>query len=121
MDRQEFSKVLYNTNIPSNADINTTNSATSSLIGFMNQCIPLTLFKYRNCIEDHFDALYHDQIWAATGEHMNDGYDARIYYDKAKVESQLRTVFSDNSILTKIQNHDALPPQISSLPGIQQW
>lgn len=124
MDRQEFSKVLYNTSIPSNADISTRNSATSSLINFMNQYMPLTLFKYRSCVESHFDALYHDQIWAATGELMNDGYDARIYFDKMEVETKLADTFSDDSIkamIKNIQDQVALPPQIESISGIQQW
>ncbi|MDE5946942.1 MAG: DUF2971 domain-containing protein, partial [Oscillospiraceae bacterium] len=88
-----------------------------------NQSMPLTLFKYRNCTENHFDALYNDQIWTAAGELMNDGYDARIYFDKMEVEAQLADVFSDDSIkamIKNIQDKVELPPQIKSIPGMQQ-
>lgn len=123
MDRSEFSKLLYSTKIPSKLDNEAVKSAPSPLLNFMNQSFPITLYKYRNCEERHFDAFYNDQIWVATGELMNDGYDARIYFDKMEVETRLADTFSDDSIkamIKNIQDQVALPPQIESISGMQQ-
>lgn len=82
MDTREFEKVLNNTVIPSNIGIEEQKERIQSLQSYIAANTPSRLYKYRTCCDNHISAFDEDQIWASTADTMNDGYDARLFFNK---------------------------------------
>ena len=98
MDRNEFAKLLYGIEIPGKLSYDECSLRYQPLINYLNAFFSKTLYRYRNCEERNIDAFYRDQIWASNGECMNDGFDARIFFDRSSVEKEIEEGLSEDSL-----------------------
>ena len=114
-----FEEILNNTIIPSNLNDEEKQNRYKSLKEYISQNIPDRLYKYRSCCDNHISAFYKDQIWVSTADVMNDGFDARMYYDKDKVIESVREQTSKNKIINFLETaktNDSVRANISKLP-----
>ena len=110
MNIEGFSRILNRTVVPSSLSVEEQERELEELEQFVSSNLPITLFRYRRCDERSIDAFYKDQVWASTSECMNDGFDARMYFDKKLVSQWQSQLFSDESRKSLIENRDiALP------------
>lgn len=96
---EEYKNILYCTKNPGypNQYISLNNSALQPLSEFLVTVIPARLYRYRQCIERNYDALMHDQVWVSCAETMNDGFDARLFFDINSISDWLEKLFSSES------------------------
>lgn len=96
---EEFKNILYSTKNSGypNQCISLNNPALQPLSEFLVTVIPSRLYRYRQCIERNFDALMHDQVWVSCAETMNDGLDARLFFDINSISDWLEKLFSNES------------------------
>ena len=85
MDAAYFKEILYKTEISSNSPILEQANKHECLYGYAQQNMPELLFRFRKCDERSLDAFYKDQIWVSTAIGMNDGYDARLCFNKQEI------------------------------------
>ena len=97
-ERIEFSKILYGISLPDGITDAEISIRYNPLIDYMKKFLPLRLYRFRSCEERNFDALYKNQIWASNGECMNDGFDARMFYDQSEVEREIQKSLSDEAL-----------------------
>lgn len=57
------------------------------------------MYKFRECNENNINAFRNQQIWFATGEKMNDDYDAILYSDNERILAELHSIFDENGNL----------------------
>ena len=57
-----------------------------------------TLYRYRSFSTLSLEAFYYDQVWVTIGSKMNDGYDARMYFDRKTIENAIQAEFSDERL-----------------------
>ena len=96
---EEYKHILYCTKNPGypNQYISLNNTALQPLSEFLVTVIPARLYRYRQCIERNYDALMHDQVWVSCAETMNDGFDARLFFDINSISNWLEKLFSSES------------------------
>ena len=95
MNTEEFVKLLYNTKIPSTLTGGTDERPDDSkLLKYTRGSIPSKLYRFRQCKERHFDDFYNDKFGIATGIHMNDGFDTRLFFDRVAAEKWIETLLN---------------------------
>ena len=123
MDTAEFANILYNTVVPSSLSEAEEFKKYEPIQNYVASQLPSKLYRFRRCDERSISAFYNDQIWVSTSESMNDGFDARLYFDKHEIISWLDSQLSDDSLnafINSIGADSKLPPNIAVLPGIEQ-
>lgn len=120
MNLQTFHDLLESTIVPSSMCVEQQIEVTKPLNDFLTPCFPIKLYKYRRCCENHISAFYKDQVWAASPQEMNDGFDARMFFDKNEVLNNVLDKMNDQTISSFIQslkNDFELQKQIFQVPG----
>ena len=82
MDTSEFAKLLYETRIPSSLSAEEAQKKYEPVLHCISEKTPERLYRYRHCDTRSFEAFDKDQVWVSTAESMNDGFDARLFFDK---------------------------------------
>lgn len=85
MDITDFKRILDETVVPSNLSFQEQAEKIENLYGCAKSMMPKSLFRYRKCDERSIDAFYNDRVWVSSADCMNDGFDARMYFDKNSI------------------------------------
>lgn len=97
MDIEEFTRLLYTTAVPSSFSETEKIAKVEPLQQHVFSSMPKQLYRYRRCDERSLESFYKDQIWVSTAECMNDGFDARLYFDKQEIITWLNRLTSEES------------------------
>ena len=108
MDKKTYSKLLDSTITPAWLAPEQQEIIMNPLVEYIKSILPNKLFRFRECSELSFEALYHDQIWVSMSKFMNDDYDARIYYDDQKIKQDLDELYTNQGMLKVLENNDIL-------------
>lgn len=120
MDLHAFKKILDNTVLPASLTNEQQEKAVEKLNGALSGFFPKKLYKYRRCCESHINAFFKNQVWVSNPQTMNDGFDARMFFDKEEVIKNVRDKMNDNviqSFIDALKHDQALQEQISQAPG----
>ena len=93
MDTTEFAKLLYETKAPSSLPAEVVQKIYEPVLQYISDETPKRLYRYRRCDERSFDAFDKGQVWVSTSESMNDGFDARLFFDKGKINQWIEQEF----------------------------
>lgn len=107
MNTDIYKKLLFSTKISSNAAEEENNRLEIPLYEEVTRILPHSLYKYRNCTKNNFNALRHNKIFFNVPNNFNDPYDCLTYISKRKLFSLLKNSFSSKSeidIAKKIRN-----------------
>lgn len=110
MNTETFQRMLYSTVLPSN--VPSGNQNYEELMAYVRSIIPQKLFRFRRCKERHFDDFYNDKFGVATGIHMNDGFDTRLFFDRAAAEKWIETLLNtltDSKIVESLKGLSPIP------------
>ncbi len=121
MDTTEFKKILNDTVIRSDTSLQEQAAKNETLYGHAQKNMPVKLFRYRKCDERSIDAFYKDRVWVSTSISMNDGFDARLYFDKNGILSWRDSLVSEaaiNGIREFFKSGSCLPANIAAFPGL---
>ena len=88
-----FERLLNNTVVPANIPYEEQLKRYEPIVSYVNAHLPEQLYRFRRCNDNNLEAFLNDQIWVSAAKNMNDGFDARIYFDRDVV----RSVFSQNT------------------------
>lgn len=78
------------------------------IIQIVNKMLPPKLYRFRNCSERHISAFGKDELWFSNGSSMNDDFDARLYYDKKKIDEYLNSLISKDKCLEVLNQFTAM-------------
>lgn len=122
MDTKEFSKILYETVIPSNLSMSEQVQKIELLFNYVQKSLPVTLYRYRRCNERNLEAFYKDYFWVSAPTKMNDGFDTRLYINiKELLEKRDQLLGSiKNQWKTVLIQGARLPDLLSSFPAFEQ-
>ena len=99
MNTARFEQLLNNTVVPSNISLEEQEKRYAPIISYVNANLPEQLYRFCKCTDNNLEAFLNDQIWVSAAKYMNDGFDARIFFDIDVV----RNVFSQNT--KAVQNY----------------
>lgn len=121
MESKKFAEILYNTILPSNISYEESALRVAPLSKYISTVTPNELFRYRSCNERNLDAFYKDQCWVSTAAKMNDGFDARIFYDKEALISLLNELKCQKPYLKDfIMSGQGFPNNLPELSSIKK-
>lgn len=115
MNREEFVRILYGTVVPSNLSWEEQEKKYDEVNRFVSSELPERLFRYRRCDERSIEAFYKDQVWVSTSESMNDGFDARLFFDRRTINEWISNYFSDLALKNLVYN------MIQAIPNRQKF
>ena len=121
MDTTEFEKILNDTVIRSDIPFQKQVSLNEKLYDYAQKNVPEKLFRYRKCTERSIDAFYRDRVWVSTSISMNDGFDARMYFDKNAIRLWRDELVSEktlNCFEEFCQSDNCLPSEIVAFPDM---
>lgn len=124
MDITEFEKILNETIVRSDIPLQEQATECEALYWYAQKNMPEKLYRYRRCDERSIDAFYHDHVWVSTATSMNDGFDARLYFDRKGCLSWRDTLISETAkdeIKELFSPSSKLPEEIASFPGMEQY
>ncbi len=101
---REFETVLEGIKVPANMGIEQQAQLMKPISTIVEDMLPSRLYRFRQCSERNFDALYKDQVWASRGCDVNDDYDTCLYYDNKKIKEWLQPL-SDEQFELRILNY----------------
>ncbi len=93
MNTARFEHLLNNTVVPSNISHEEQLKRYAPITSYVNSNLPEQLYRFRRCSDNDLEAFLKDQIWVSAAKNMNDGFDARIYFDRELVKD----AFSQNT------------------------
>ena len=93
MNTARFEHLLNSTIVPSNIPHEEQLKICAPVIAYVNSNLPDRLYRFRKCSDINLEAFLKDQIWVSAAKNMNDGFDARIYFDRNLVKN----AFSQNT------------------------
>lgn len=100
-DRKAFSELLYTTVIPASLSKEEQERLFKKVDDSAQKLLPKSLFKYRSCSEQNINAFDKDELWFASADCMNDGFDARTFVskeDKDYVKETFESLFKGKKI-----------------------
>ena len=121
MDTSEFARILDDTVILSDAPFQEQVSQNEKLYGYAQNIMPEKLFRDSKCNERSIDAFYRDKVGVSSSISMNDGFDARLYFDKNVIRSWRDMLVSEatiNGIREFFKSGNNLPEEIAVFPGM---
>ena len=96
-------KIIENTIVPMNFSVEEKTACYDKIIRCVKDILPNKLYRFRTCSERSLSAFYNDELWFSNGSTMNDDFDARLYYDRKRIEKWLKSFLSENGGLTVIE------------------
>lgn len=120
MDTSDFEALLNNTIIPSKESAAEKERRIAPLQIYIANNTPKHLYKYRSCCDNHISAFYKDQIWASTADTMNDGFDARTFFDKnasIQLYKEQTAIDKVKAFIDLLRDNDEYRKEISKIPG----
>ena len=84
----DFKKIIENTIVPINFSVEEKTACYDKIIRCVKDILPNKLYRFRTCSERSLSAFYNDELWFSNGSTMNDDFDARLYYDKKRIEKE---------------------------------
>lgn len=84
----DFKKIIENTIVPMNFSVEEKTACYDKIIRCVKDILPNKLYRFRTCSERSLSAFYNDELWFSNGSTMNDDFDARLYYDKKRIENE---------------------------------
>lgn len=102
--RTEFKDILEKTILPEGISIEERNERLLPLSKHIVECIPLKLFRYRECSEMNLDAFNEDKLFAVTSDKFNDPYDCLFRYDKERLRNSIMMGMSKD-VIYAIREH----------------
>ena len=120
MDFEKYSTLLNGTVVPAGLSDKEYADAMNPLQNYIWDNMPHKLYKYRSCNENHMNAFYNNQIWVASAKTMNDGFDARLYFNRNEALELIKSQMSEDKIklfIDTLRNDSDLQSNISKLPG----
>lgn len=100
---REFEKILEGIRVPANMGMEQQAQLMKPISDIVEEMLPSRLYRFRQCSERNFDAVYKDQIWVSRGSDVNDDYDTCLYYDNKKINEWLKSLH-DEKFYLKILN-----------------
>ena len=123
MDTTEFRDLLYKTEVRSDLPLQELAAQIEPLYSYIMRNMPESLFRYRKCDERSIDAFYRDHVWVSSARSMNDGFDARMFFDKnaiRKWKDQLISEETKSGLRSYFTPGSNLPVNAALFPGIEQ-
>ena len=120
MNTIEFEQIINKTIIPAGIDEKEQILKLEPLLSYISERIPSRLYKYRNFCDNHLSAFFKDQIWVSTAQGMNDGFDARLYFNKKEcvdLYERQTSIDSIKAFITKMRNDSSFREKVSRMPG----
>lgn len=99
----DLKKIIENTIVPMNFSVEEKTACYDKIIRCVKDILPNKLYRFRTCSERSLSAFYNDELWFSNGSAMNDDFDARLYYDRKRIEKWLKSFLSENGGLTVIE------------------
>ena len=99
-----FKDILEKTILPEGISIEERNERLLPLSKHIVECIPLKLFRYRECSEMNLDAFNEDKLFAVTSDKFNDPYDCLFRYDKERLRNSIMMGMSKD-VIYAIREH----------------
>lgn len=112
MDLQEYKKILHGTILPESIPDEEQEILFRPFIDFINNAVPETLYKFRACTKNNISAFDQDEIWFASGNKMNDDFEAMLCFDKKKIKAELNSFLNSDLLFDGLQafSQGAPPP-----------
>ena len=109
----DFKKIIEDTIVPINFPVEEKKACYDAVDKYVNSILPNKLYRFRACSERNLSAFYNDELWFSNGSTMNDDFDARIYYDKKRIEGRLGSLLSEEGELKAVEKLITMeqPPQ----------
>lgn len=104
MNTREYETIINNTVVPSSLTNEQKNLQYDAIDRYVNSLLPKKLYRFRSCSERHLSAFYRDELWFSNGSVMNDDFDARLYYDKEKINKWLDKEKSEYGVINYIKH-----------------
>ncbi len=108
MNTETFQRMLYSTVLPSS--LPSSNQNYEELMAYVRSIIPKKLFRFRRCKGRHVDDFYNDKFGVATGIHMNDGFDTRLFFDRASAEKWIESFLNTLTDSKAVESLRGLSP-----------
>ena len=96
--RREFKQRLDSTSVPSNISFDEQCQRYDAWNSFLSNNIPTKLYRNRSFSTLSYEAFFYDQVWITIGSKMNDGYDARMYFDQRTIDNAIQIEFSNKRL-----------------------
>lgn len=103
MNTEKFEKILGRTVISSELKFEDQLMLSREPVIWSLDNAPEHLYRYRSCNEMSFEAFYHDKVFVSSANSMNDGFDARIYFDNSTLENIQEKIQSEEVITQCVQ------------------
>jgi hypothetical protein len=113
-----YEELINNTIVPSTLSTEEQNAIYDILKKYVDSKLPRKLYRFRRCTERSLASLYNDELWFANGREMNDDFDARIFYDKMKINEWIRSqVDSEGNLIAveKLLERDTVPVELKKI------
>lgn len=120
MDTSEFAKLLYETRVPSSLSAEEKQKKYEPVLHCISEKTPERLYRYRHCDTRSFEAFHNNQVWVSTAESMNDGFDARLFFDKEEITQWLEQELPKTAKASFSRLMESVPKGAEMLPGMEQ-
>ncbi|MEE1362787.1 MAG: DUF2971 domain-containing protein [Selenomonadaceae bacterium] len=113
-----YQQLIESTIVPERLSFEEKIECYKPIIQIVDKMLPPKLYRFRNCSERHISAFWKDELWFSNGSSMNDDFDARLYYDKKKIDEYLNSLISKDrclEVLNQFIAMDKIPTFIESI------
>jgi len=122
LNQKEYERIIEKTVIPGLNTAEEQEKGLNDLQTYINKQLPKRLYRYRTCSERNFDAFLYDKLWFASGNSMNDDFDARLYFDRKEIKKWMGEFLKqdrEKKLLGQIYQTIGMPVEAEKLlPGI---
>lgn len=94
MKREEFDRRLRSIVIPEGTPVSEINRMVLPIREAIVEMMPHSLFRYRNCDQNHINAFETDEIFTVPADWFNDPYDTLVRYDYDLIKKYVKEMVS---------------------------